>query len=325
VNTFGVSCKYCSSENVVKFGIVEGIQRYWCKDCERKFADNNALPKMKTDKAIIAEALSCYFGGMPLDAIQTHLEQQHHVYFTEAGIYNWITRFGKEAVRTARLFKPEVGDEWIADETMINVGDKKVWFWDIIDTKTRYLLASRISETRTTQNARYLMEQAARTAGKVPKTVTTDKLAVYIDGIELAFGADTEHIQSSPITHENSTSMIERFHETLKQRVHVIKNFGDMATANELTEAWLVYYNFFKEHTALDNNPPAQQMSDVPFKNWIDVVEQAGNKIADNPEPRRAIWYSPKRKTKATKRKRRIVSKTKHNEPTAIIMRGIRR
>jgi len=43
-----MNCKYCGSPNVVKFGTFNGIQRYWCKDCKRKFADNKALLKMKT-------------------------------------------------------------------------------------------------------------------------------------------------------------------------------------------------------------------------------------------------------------------------------------
>lgn len=320
-----IICKYCQSENVVKFGTFEGIQRYWCKDCERKFADNNALPKMKTDKAIIAEALSCYFGGMPLDAIQTHLSQQHNVYFTEAGIYNWVSRFGKEAVEKVRTFKPEVGEEWICDETMINVGNHKVWFWDIIDTKTRYLLASRISETRTTKDAEALMRQAAKVAGKTPKVVLTDGLFAYLDGIELAFGADTEHIRSRPITTENSTSMIERFHETLKQRVHVIKNFGDIFTANELTDAWLVHYNFFKEHEALGNVPPAQKMGNAPFKNWTDVVNQTGIRLADNPEPNRKVWYRPPSKPKTLVRKRKKLITHKAKTPPTLSLRRIRK
>jgi len=32
-----LNCKYCGSPNVVKFGTFNGIQRYWCKDCKRKF------------------------------------------------------------------------------------------------------------------------------------------------------------------------------------------------------------------------------------------------------------------------------------------------
>jgi transposase-like protein len=38
-------CKYCNSLNTVKYGTFEGTQYYWCKDCQRKFADNKALPK----------------------------------------------------------------------------------------------------------------------------------------------------------------------------------------------------------------------------------------------------------------------------------------
>lgn len=71
-----IVCKYCGSSEVVTYGTFEGVQRYWCKDSKRKFADNNALPHMKTSSRIVASALSCYFGGIPLDSIQRHLQQQ---------------------------------------------------------------------------------------------------------------------------------------------------------------------------------------------------------------------------------------------------------
>ncbi len=274
-NVDSIFCKYCQSSNVVKFGIFEGIQRYWCKDCKRKFTEVDSLPKMKTDQKIIATALSCYFSGMPLDAIQRHLNQEYDLYMSEAGIYNWIIRFSKEAVERSKDFRPDVGSVWVCDETMINVGDHKVWFWDIIDIKSRYLLASHISETRTIEDALTLMQKAAIRAGKPPRKIITDKLAAYLDGIELAFGADTKHIQSKPFTVVDSTNIIERFHETLKQRTKVIKSFKNMETAKLLTDAWLVHYNFFKEHEYLGNVSPAQKMGiKVPFKDWADVLEQ---------------------------------------------------
>ncbi len=240
-----MNCKYCNSPNVVKFGTFEGIQRYWCKNCKRKFADNDALPKMKTSEKVIASALGMYYGGMPLDSIQRQLEQEFGLYMSEAGIYNWIIRFSKEAVERSKDFRPDVGSVWVCDETMINVGDHKVWFWDIIDIKSRYLLASHISETRTIEDALTLMQKAAMRAGKPPRKVITDKLAAYLDGIELAFGADTKHIQSKPFTVIDSTNIIERFHGTLKERTKVIKSFKNMETAKLLTDAWLVHYNFF--------------------------------------------------------------------------------
>src|SRR4030043_1929337 len=268
-----ILCKYCGSPNVVKFGTFQGIQRYWCKDCKRKFV-LGTLPKMKTDVKIISAALSCYFGGMPLDAIQRHLHQQFGTYYSEMGIYNWVKRFSKEAVERIKDFHPIVGDTWIADETVLRVGGKKVWFFDVIDEKTRYLLASRLTESRATKEAALVMNEAKRRAGKSPKRILTDKMGAYIDGIELVFGADTKHIQSTPFTDVNSTNIVERFQGTLKDRTKVVRGFKNMDTARLLTEAWLIHYNFFKEHETLGNIPPAVRMGATPIKDWTEVISQ---------------------------------------------------
>jgi len=119
------------------------------------------------------------------------------------------------------------------------------------------------------------MNEAKRRAGKSPRRIITDRLAAYIDRIELVFGADTKHIQSKPFVDIDSTNIIERFHGTLKDRTNVIRGFKNMTTAELLTDAWLVHYNFFKEHEALGNIPPAQKMGiPIPFKNWAEVVKQ---------------------------------------------------
>lgn len=88
---------------------------------------------------------------------------------------------------------------WVADETVLDIDGKNVWFWDIIDIKTRFLLASHMSKTRIILDARKLMRSASHRAGKTPKVILTDKLNAYLDGIELEFGADTKHIRSKTI------------------------------------------------------------------------------------------------------------------------------
>ena len=293
-----MNCKHCNSPNVIKFGTFNGIQRYWCKDCKRKFADNRALPKMKTDVNIISAAMSCYFGGMPLDAIQRHLQQQFRIYYSEMGIYNWVKRFSKEAVDRTKNFKPITGDTWVADETVLKVGGRNVWFFDVIDEKTRYLLASRLAQSRTIKEAALVMNEAKRRAGKSPKRIITDRLAAYIDGIELVFGSDTKHIQSKPFVDIDSTNIIERFHGTMKDRTNVIRGFKNMTTAELLTDAWLVHYNFFKGHEALGNIPPAQKMGiTTPFKDWAEVVSPARvatpTRIEIAKEPMRVLRLFP--------------------------------
>ena len=273
-------CKYCNSPNVIKFGTFQGIQRYWCKDCKRKFTELDTLPKMKTPINEIGSVLNMYYGGMPIDAIQAQLNLQYGKYLSEPAIYKWIVRFTKEAIVKAKDFKPKVGNIWLADETGLNVGNRNVWFWDIIDAKSRYLLASHISAARTTEDAQILIEKAIKRAGKMPEVVITDKLRAYIDGIDLATGGRAAHIRSKPFTDENSTNVIERFHGTLKQRTNVIKHFKDLETARMLTEGWLIHYNFFKDHESLGNVSPALHMKlDMPFQDWNDVVRHSS--VAD--------------------------------------------
>jgi len=77
----------------------------------------------------------------------------HNNYPSDSTVYEWVVRFTNKAIQEAKNCKPEVGDVWIADETVLKIGGRKVWFWDIIDTKTRFLLASHMSYTRTTKDA----------------------------------------------------------------------------------------------------------------------------------------------------------------------------
>jgi len=243
---------------------------------------------MKTPSKVVASAMSAYFGGMPLDAIQRHIQQQHGIYMSESGIYNWIVRFSKEAIEQTKDFKPITGDTWIADETVIKVAGRNIWFWDVIDEKSRYLLASRLSTTRTTKDAALVMKEAQKVAGKTPKRIITDRLAAYIDGIELVFGADTKHVQGKPFVDKDSTNIIERFHGTMKDRTNVIRGFKNMNKAQLLTDAWLVHYNFFKEHEWLGNIPPAQKMKvPTPFKDWNDVLKTAKTEMVVSARPPR--------------------------------------
>jgi len=267
------TCKNCGSNAVYKFGTYKGTQLYMCKSCKRKFADNKALPRMRTPTEQVSDALNMHYEGMSFNAIKRNLKQQNNYEVSDIAIYKWVDRFTDDAIKKFKDIHPNVGDVWIADETVLKIGGHNIWFWDIIDTKTRYLLASRVSLTRTTNDARMLMQAAAKRAGKTPKYVITDKLYAYLDGIELAFGADTEHIQSRPFTVKNSTNLIERFHGTLKDRTKVMRGLKNIESAIEFTEGWLVHYNFFRPHSAIGDKTPAEVAGlQSPYKNWADVV-----------------------------------------------------
>lgn len=219
-------CPNCDDSHIVKYGTYKGVQRWWCKSCKRKFKADGTLFHMKTPAKQVSSAMSMYYEGMSIKAITRQLKQDHNNAPSTATIYEWIQKYTQYAIDSARGYHPKVGDRCIADETVLQIDGQNIWFWDIIDEKTRFLLASHISTTRTTKDAQGLMEQAATRAGKTPKVVITDSLSAYLDGVELAFGRDSEHRQGSPFAIEDDTQRIERFHGTLKARTKVMRGLN---------------------------------------------------------------------------------------------------
>lgn len=278
-----LKCKYCGSTDLVKNGTYQGVQRYRCKKCGRGFIDNAALPHMHTASIQVGAILSAYYGGMSLAAVRRHITQQYGNCPSRSTIYRLITRFTKKAVEEAKKYKPEVGDVWLADETVLRVAGKRidrlkrgVWFFDAIDSKTRFLLASHISQSRTTDDAEALMDKAWRRAGKAPRIVLTDKLTAYLDGVSIVFGRKTtKHIRSKGFTVQPNTNLIERFQGSLKDRTKVMRGLKSVKTARLLLDGWLVHYNFFRPHEALKGKTPAEKAGiEFPYKNWLDVVRQ---------------------------------------------------
>ncbi len=267
------TCKLCGSHNIVRYGKLRGVQRWWCKDCHHKFADNDALSGMKTPTEQVSSALGMYYDGSSLQAIRRHLQQEYNSSISDSNIYSWIVRFTKDAVKEAGKYKPKVGDVWVADETVLRIEGKKLWFFDVIDSKTRFLLASYLSRNRGLAEVKAVMEKAAEKAGKAPKYILTDKLAAYPDGIEQTFGSNTKHIQSKPFTtKDKSTNIIERFQGTLKSRTKIMRGLKHLDTAKLFTEGWLVHYNFFRPHDTLKETPAEKAEINFPFKDWKAIV-----------------------------------------------------
>jgi len=268
-----IVCKNCGAGGVVKYGSYKGVQRYWCKVCQRKFKADDALFHMKVAPEFISSALELYYTGSSIDDICQHFKNSKGYHPSKSVIFGWVDKYTDLAVDHFSKYKPQVGDVWECDETVLKLDkNKKVWFWDIIDTKTRYLIASRVSNTRTTADAQKLMEKARRITGITPRKVITDKLYAYWDGIELVFGADTEHVQASPFTKGESTAKIERWHSTLKERTKVMKAFRNIDTLIQFTDGFQVYYNYLKPHHSLRGKTPAEVAKvDYDVKNWIDI------------------------------------------------------
>jgi putative transposase len=309
-----VTCKYCGSEAIVKYGSYKGIPRYYCKICRRKFkADNNPF-NMRVPIEYISSALNMYYTGSSIDDIRDHFKQESGYYPSKHVIYNWIEKYTELARNQFQDAKPKVGGEWQVDETVLRLDKKKkIWYFDCIDTHTKYLLASRASYSRTTKDAQLLIDRAIKTAGKNPRTIVTDRLPSYLD---VRYGKDTEHRQGSPFRFKEtgeSTAQIERFHGTIKDRTKVMRAFRNFETMLQFMDGYLIYYNFFRPHEAFKSGKTPAEFAGIDYKikNWRDLVKIPVSKRATSTKTISRITTKSPKITQPTPRISEKVGKLK--------------
>ncbi len=271
-----IICKFCGSDNIVKYGIRNEIQDYLCRDCGRKFNSKESPEGMQTPTEQISASLSMFYDGLSLSDIARHLAHTYNNPVNPSTVYRWVIKYTIKALALLEDLKPKVSDTWVVDETVLKVAGHKVWFWDIIDDGTRFLIASFLSQTRGMPDVVTVMRRAWERTDKAPKTIISDGLKVYPDGIDRVFGSYSKHIQTKGFTEDINTNLIERFHGTLKERTKVLRGFKTLDTAELILDGFLINYNFFRPHMTLKNKTPAQVAGiESPVKNWTELVSYA--------------------------------------------------
>ena len=162
--TVTVNCPYCESSEVVKNGnSPTGNQRYRCKSCAKTFTDTGAVHGRVSN--VIGAAVQKFYRGLSYKSIAEQLAQDHDIPEpSKQTIYAWVKKYTDDAVKAIAEHPAETGPEWVADEMAVNVGGRKMWNWNVMDAKTRYVLASYLSPRRDTEAATRTLRKAKRAA-----------------------------------------------------------------------------------------------------------------------------------------------------------------
>jgi transposase-like protein len=118
-----MNCKFCASENIIKYGTYGGVQLYFCKDCGSKFKDDDTTFHMKTPANQVTSALNMWYEGMSVNAIRRNLKQEHGNMPSSATVYEWIQKYTQYATDSIKGYKPgpdKIGSVFVADETVID-------------------------------------------------------------------------------------------------------------------------------------------------------------------------------------------------------------
>ncbi|MFH1140292.1 MAG: IS6 family transposase [Chloroflexota bacterium] len=268
-----IVCKWCSSADVMKYGIRHGVQEYICKHCHRKFTARDSPLGMHYSVKQIGTALSLFYDGLSLSDISHQLAGTDGQSVNPSTVWRWVIHYSEEAGKVLDRVQVSTSPVWVIDETVVQVAGKNVWYWDVIDEGTRFLLGTHLSPSRRLSDAVTTLSIARRRSKTIPRFILSDGLAAYPDAVEQVFGAEARHIRMQGLTSEINTNLIERFHGTLKERTKVMRGLKTMESALTILNGFVLNYNFFRPHMTLGGKPPAGAAGiETPFRTWVEFV-----------------------------------------------------
>lgn len=282
-------CKYCTSEKVVKDGKVKGKQQYVCRSCGHKFIEGSNFPRMRIESRIISTALDMYFEGLSIRKVKTQLEKIYHIQIGKSAVWKWIMKYSKLCSEYVETLTPQLLGVYHVDETAIKCKGVQKWFWEIIDQQTKFLVASHLSGSRTTEDAVALFEKSITIAKRKPVSIYCDGLPAYVDGYNKVFYTmrkDTrpELIRRVGIRAVHNQNAIERLHGTLKDRLRPARGLKEEDTVRTLLEGWVVHYNYVRKHQTLKGKTPAQASGIDMKSDWNVLVKEATKFDAMKPQ-----------------------------------------
>lgn len=275
-----MKCKYCGEEKIVKNGKVKGQQVYKCKLCGHRYFENNSFSKMRNEKHMIVTALNFYYDGMSLRKTQRNLEQVFGEKISQVTILNWIKKYSQLAKEYMLSEIPQLSGLWHEDETMLNCEGRSIWFWEMIDEDTRFMVASHLSNTRTFEDTVSIFKKGVNQSKVRPRAVFVDGSHVYKSAFNKVFYTmrkDTrpELVQRVGIRARETNNIVERLHGTLKDRTKPMRGLKSYESTKLLLEGWSVHYNCVRPHQSLGGKTPAQAARMNIPNNWKGLIDEA--------------------------------------------------
>jgi len=279
-NTFALNrlCKYCGSSKVVnkgkRYNKSGSVQLLGCKACGRRFKDEGGLELGVTDVLQAIIAVDLHYKGVSLRNISDHILQVYGVRRPTSTLHGWIVRLRDLLIGASEDCKPVVGDKWLADEMLVKVQGKERYLWNIMDYKTRQLIASKLTEGRGSEEALSVIKDAIKKAGKRPKELVTDGLKSYSSALISLGSPATKHTSNAGISKADNNNRIERVHNTIRALANARRGVRSSDDLNGMA----AYYNLLRPHMSLHERAPYQAASGTMSvgTGWISLVRDIG-------------------------------------------------
>lgn len=266
-------CLYCQSEKLIGSGkrrTKTGIkQRYKCKTCQKRFV-LSPIPKIKGSPKLVCLAMDCFYRGLSYRDISSQFESFYGLKLSHETIRNWVLKFSKIIEKYSKTIQTNVKGVWNADETLIltkrgkKSKDKNKeydYLWNVMDNKTKFLLASINSgRSRSRKDAMKVFQEAWNQNGKIPFQIITDKFKAYQSATMKVFknyGAQRKVKHTSILGQRKvvNNNAIESHHSQQKEFYKVRRG---VTKTQEYADGFKVFHNFIRKNVK-DKTTPAEK------------------------------------------------------------------
>ena len=283
-------CPHCKSLKVVRRGTFETKahgkqQRYFCKNCNKKFMYQTPFYRMRNNPQKITLCLDLFYKGVSTRQVQEHLQQFYPHNSSWVSVYNWVIKYSKQISQFTDKLKIKVGKELQIDEMEVGKRTSKFngWFIDSIDTETRFMVASEFTKKRDLTEVKAVLGLAKNKTETQFEIITSDGWLAYPKAIQKTFTLKEKsntkkfgviHNQVNASKGEGFNYKIERLHNSVRQRIKVCRGFhGSVESANTLMKGYEVFYNFIRKHQAIGKTP-SELATDIKLNGnkWLDLI-----------------------------------------------------
>ena len=173
-----LQCVYCGSIRVIKYG-GKKKQIYYCNDCMHRFNEDQVAKGSKYSAELITLTMDLYFSGLSLRKIARNINDHFNLDLNYSTIYKWIKKFVPKISEYVNTLSPELSDVWHADELFVKMrngvdyrkNQSIAFLWNVMDRRTRFLLASKLSSLRDRKGALAAFAEARKNAhGNYPES-----------------------------------------------------------------------------------------------------------------------------------------------------------
>ena len=274
-------CPNCKKTNSVKAGLRKNksgfVQKYFCKECNKYFINRRGFENMRTNPEIVITALDLRAQGLSFGKIRKHILQKYNKKITRSTIFYWENKFGGMIDNFTKSFQLSHSFNAHADEVFFRKkgqrGQEFLFYWDVIDYDTKFLIADHISSERTEFEGRKFMEKLKENIIKPPDNIHTDNSYDYPPAIRKTFGrGKVNHIHFPAWKHKFKNNPIERYHNTVKENYKVMRRFNGIKTAYNYLKFFKNYYNFIRPHKSLNYQTPSE-VAGFGKWNWYSLIK----------------------------------------------------